>query len=60
MGVGLASDALLHAAAEKLFQGAIADALTLVGQIAMLGALVQTSRAGERVSLEEGKIGGRL
>jgi hypothetical protein len=35
----LASEAPLGASAEKLFQGAIADALTHVGQIAMLRRL---------------------
>ena len=35
----LASDQPLHAAAEPLFQGPIADALTHVGQIAMLRRL---------------------
>jgi hypothetical protein len=35
----LASDEPLHAAAEPLFQGPIADALTHVGQIAMLRRL---------------------
>lgn len=43
----LASDAPLHAKPEKMFQGAIADALTHVGQIAMLRRL-----AGARVLAE--------
>src|SRR5262249_17009329 len=40
----LASNAVLHSRAEKMFQGAIADALTHVGQLAMLRRL-----AGARV-----------
>jgi hypothetical protein len=43
----LASDEPLHAPEEKLFQGPIADALTHVGQIAMLRRL-----AGEAVKPE--------
>lgn len=43
----LASDEPLHAPEEKLFQGPIADALTHVGQIAMLRRL-----AGEAVRAE--------
>ena len=43
----LASGAELHAPPEKLFQGAIADALTHTGQIAMLRRL-----AGSRVKAE--------
>ena len=43
----LASGAELHAPPEKLFQGAIADALTHTGQIAMLRRL-----AGHRVRAE--------
>lgn len=35
----LASDAPLHAPAERLFQGAVADALTHTGQLAMLRRL---------------------
>ena len=56
----LASGAELHAPAGRLFQGAIADALTHTGQIAMLRGL-----AGARVrpenyhvaSIEAGRIG---
>jgi hypothetical protein len=56
----LASGAELQAPAQRLFQGAIADALTHVGQIAMLRGL-----AGARVrpenyhvaSIEAGRVG---
>ena len=43
----LASDAPLHISAEKLFQGAIADALTHVGQLAMLRRLAGAPIRGE-------------
>ena len=43
----LASDAPLHAAAEALFQGPIADALTHVGQLAMLRRLAGSCTRGE-------------
>jgi hypothetical protein len=43
----LASDAILHASAEALFQGPIADALTHVGQLAMQRRLAGTPTRGE-------------
>ena len=43
----LASDAPLHAEPERLFQGAIADALTHIGQLAMLRRL-----AGAKITAE--------
>jgi hypothetical protein len=43
----LASDQPMHAAAEPLFQGPIADALTHVGQIAMLRRLAGSPTCGE-------------
>jgi hypothetical protein len=43
----LASDAPLAAPAEKLFQGAIADALTHTGQLALLRRLTGTPVKGE-------------
>ena len=43
----LASDAPLAVTAEKLFQGAIADSLTHVGQIAMLRRLAGEAVKGE-------------
>jgi hypothetical protein len=43
----LASSEPLHAAAEPLFQGPIADALTHVGQLAMLRRLAGSPTCGE-------------
>ncbi len=43
----LASDEPLHAEPEALFQGPIADALTHVGQIAMMRRLAGTPTCGE-------------
>jgi hypothetical protein len=43
----LASNQPLHAAAEPLFQGPIADALTHVGQIAMMRRLAGSPARGE-------------
>jgi hypothetical protein len=43
----IASDAPLHASAEALFQGPIADALTHVGQIAMMRRLAGSPARGE-------------
>lgn len=43
----LASDAPLGMSTEKLFQGPISDALTHIGQIAMLRRLVDTPVRGE-------------
>ena len=56
----LASDEAMHAAPEKLFQGAVADALTHVGQIAMLRRLAQAPVKGEnysRAKIETGRTG---
>ena len=56
----LASGEALHAPPEKLFQGAIADALTHVGQIAMLRRLAGAPVRGENYSvakIETGRIG---
>ncbi len=56
----LASGAELHAPAEKLFQGAIADALTHTGQIAMLRRLAGAPVRGEnyyRAQIEVGRTG---
>jgi len=46
----LASDADLHFGAQKIFQGAIADSLTHVGQIAMLRRLAGAPVRGENYS----------
>ncbi len=43
----LASDQPMHVAAESLFQGPIADALTHVGQIAMMRRLAGSPTRGE-------------
>jgi hypothetical protein len=53
----LASPEPLHAAAEKLFQGPIADALTHVGQIAMLRRMAGASIKGESYFLAEMAVG---
>jgi hypothetical protein len=56
----LASDAPLGAPAEKLFQGPVADALTHVGQIAMLRRLAGTAMRGEnyfRADITTGRVG---
>jgi len=56
----LASDAPLRAPAEKLFQGPLADALTHVGQLAMLRRLVGTPVRGEnyfRADIGAGRVG---
>jgi len=50
----------LHAPPEKLFQGAVADALTHVGQIAMLRRLAGARVRGEnysRAKIEVGRTG---
>jgi len=49
----LASDAELKAPTERLFQGPIADALTHVGQIAMLRRLAETPMHGENYYVAE-------
>ncbi len=56
----LASDAPLGAEPEKLFQGAIADALTHVGQIAMLRRMAGGPVKGENyfvAEIEAGRVG---
>ena len=56
----LASDAELHAPCERLFQGPIADALTHVGQIAMLRRVAGAPMKGEnysRAKIEAGRVG---
>jgi hypothetical protein len=56
----LASDAPLAAAPERLFQGAIADALTHVGQLAMLRRLGGAKMKGEnysRADIVVGRVG---
>jgi hypothetical protein len=56
----LASDAELDAACERLFQGPIADALTHVGQIAMLRRIAGEPMKGEnysRAKIEAGRVG---
>jgi hypothetical protein len=56
----LATDAPLGLAAEKLFQGPIADALTHVGQIAMLRRVAGLPVRGEnylRAEIARGRVG---
>jgi hypothetical protein len=56
----LASDAPLGGTAEQLFQGPIADALTHVGQIAMLRRLAGSPVRGEnymRADIVAGRVG---
>ena len=56
----LASSAKLHAAPEKIFQGAVADALTHTGQIAMLRRLAGARVRGENyyvAKIEAGRVG---
>jgi hypothetical protein len=56
----LASVQLLEAPAEKLFQGPIADALTHVGQIAMLRRIAGSPVRGEnyyRADIVSGRVG---
>jgi len=56
----LASDDQLHASCERLFQGPIADALTHVGQIAMLRRIAGEPIRGENYSIakiEAGRVG---
>ena len=56
----LASEKPLHASAEKLFQGPVADALTHVGQIAMLRRMAGVAIKGENYFIAEittGRIG---
>jgi hypothetical protein len=56
----LASDAPLGVAAEQIFQGPIADALTHVGQIALLRRLADSPVKGEnyfKANIEAGVVG---
>ena len=56
----LASDALLACPAERLFQGPIADALTHIGQLAMLRRLAGEPIRGEsyfRAEITSGRVG---
>jgi hypothetical protein len=56
----LASDAPLEESAEKLFQGPIADALTHLGQIAMLRRMAGCAVRGEnyhRAEIALGRVG---
>ena len=56
----LASDAPLAVPAEKLFQGAIADSLTHIGQLAMLRRLAGTKMKSEnysRADIVAGRVG---
>jgi hypothetical protein len=56
----LASEAPLACPAEKLFQGPLADALTHVGQLAMLRRMAGAAIRGEnyfRAHIEAGRIG---
>jgi hypothetical protein len=49
----LASDAVLHVSVEKLFQGPVADALTHVGQLAMLRRVAGAAIRSENYSVAE-------
>jgi hypothetical protein len=56
----LASDSELSAGCERLFQGPVADALTHVGQIAMLRRIAGEPMKGEnysRAKIEAGHVG---
>ncbi|MGD0800394.1 MAG: hypothetical protein ABR906_03680 [Terracidiphilus sp.] len=53
----LASDTPLHAPIEQLFQGPVADALTHIGQLAMLRRLSGSPTHGENFSVAEIKAG---
>jgi hypothetical protein len=56
----LASGETLHAPEEKLFQGPVADALTHVGQLAMLRRLAGCPTRGENfyvAAIETGRVG---
>jgi hypothetical protein len=56
----LASAEPLHASVEKLFQGPVADALTHVGQLAMLRRLAGAPIKGENYAMAEiaaGRVG---
>ena len=53
----LASESLLHVSAGKLFQGPVADALTHVGQIAMLRRMAGAPMKGENYFVAEINVG---
>jgi len=56
----LASDADLHAPVERLLQGPVADALTHVGQIAMMRRMAGSPITGENyfvADIETGRVG---
>jgi hypothetical protein len=53
----LASENPLHAPAEKLFQGPIADALTHIGQLAMLRRMARVPIKGENYYVAEIAVG---
>jgi len=56
----LASDEELHAPAERLLQGPVADALTHVGQIAMMRRMAGSPITGENyfvADIETGRVG---
>jgi hypothetical protein len=56
----LASEETLHAPVERLFQGPVADALTHVGQLAMLRRLAGSPTRGENfyvAAIAEGQVG---
>jgi hypothetical protein len=53
----LASEKPLAVSAEKLFQGPIADALTHVGQIAMLRRMASVPMKGENYFVAEITVG---
>jgi len=56
----LASDAELSASCERMFQGPVADALTHVGQIAMLRRIAGEPMKGEnysRAKIDAGRVG---
>ena len=60
LDVYLASDALIAVPVEKLFQGAIADALTHTGQLAMLRRIAGAPVKGEnyhRAHIAAGQVG---
>ena len=56
----LASDAPIQFSAEKIFQGPIADALTHIGQIAILRRIARIPTRGENLvvaEITEGRVG---
>ena len=56
----LASDSELDASCERLFQGPVADALTHIGQIAMLRRIAGEPMKGEnysRAKIQAGRVG---